>query len=231
LQSNASDGPAAFERAVREYRLTDLAPPSDAVQVAAGSLACTGLFLLGEVHGVAQTPCAIFGLVSRLGVRALAFEWSHDELDGVIQPALASGVLDARVLWALLPNAEVFSGDGRFTAGHVCLIEQLASRLERVVLLDEVGSSGQQREEVMATRLLGATRRDSPMLAVLGVAHVMRSSVGRLDPVGLLVERELPGVANGFLAPSSVEPLPVDVVVPIGAASPAVAPRHPLRAE
>jgi hypothetical protein len=72
---------AAFERAVADYRLPDLAPPAKALAVAAASLDRTGLFLLGEAHGVAQTPLAILGLAQRLGARALAFEWSY-EIEG-----------------------------------------------------------------------------------------------------------------------------------------------------
>lgn len=103
---------AAFERAVADYRLTDLAPPDEALAVAAASLDRTGLFLLGEVHGVALTPCAILGIAQRLGVRALAFEWSLDELDDVVQPVLSTGRVASDALWRLPPSAEVFSGDG-----------------------------------------------------------------------------------------------------------------------
>jgi len=78
------------------------------------------------------------------------------------------------------------------------------------------------------------------MLAVLGAGHVVRSPLDELESVGLLVEEELPGVANGILAPSSGtfwfhgehefsagELPPADVVVPIGVAYPAVVPHHP----
>ena len=235
----APQGRAAFERAVAEYRLTDLAPPDEVVSVAAVSLERTGLFLLGEAHGVAQTPCAILGLGARLGVRSLAFEWAHDELDDVVQPVLTTGTVASDVLWSLPPTAEVFSGDGRFTAGHVRLLERLAEQLERIVLLDTVGTEGAERELRMAGRLLAARDRASPMLAVLGAGHVGRMGLDELEPVGRLVDREVPGVANGILAPSSgtvwfhgerdlsPDELPqVDVVVPLGVARPAVVPRY-----
>ena len=233
----------AFERAVADYRLTDLAPPDEALAVAAASLDRTGLFLLGEVHGVAQTSRAILGLARRLGVRALAFEWSYDELDDVVQPVLSTGSIASDALWRLPPSAEVFSGDGRFTAGHVRLLEHLGDQLDRIVLLDRVGSEGSDREIGMARRLLAGRRGESPMLAVLGVGHVVRAPLDDLEPVGLLIEGELPGVANGILAPSSGRfwfhgehelrsgrlP-PADVVVPLGIAYPAVVPQHPLGA-
>jgi hypothetical protein len=234
-------GREAFERAVADYRLADLVPPAEALAVVAASLDRTGLFLLGEAHGVAQTPLAILGLASRLGARALAFEWSYDELDEVVQPVLLTGTVDSDALWTLPPSAEVFSGDGRFTAGHVRLLEHMSDRLDRIVLLDRVGSEGQEREVGMAQRLLAERRQDSPLLVVLGGAHVVREPLDKLEPVGLLIEIELPGVANGILAPSSGTSWfhgehevasgklpPADVVVPIGTAYPAVVPQHPL---
>lgn len=138
-------------------------------------------------------------------------------------------------MWGLPPTAEVFSGDGRFTAGHVRLLEHVGDRLDRIVLLDRVGSEGPERELEMAQRLLAGRRRDAPMLGVLGAGHVARTPHGGPEPVGLLVEQDVPGVAAGILAPSSGtcwfhgerelpfgELLPVDVVIPIGVASPAV---------
>ena len=81
------------------------------------------------------------------------------------------------------------------------------------------------------------------MLAVLGAGHVVRAPLDDVKPVGLLVEEELPGVANGILVPSSGtvwfhgehefsagELPPADVVVPLGVAYPAVVPHHPLGA-
>jgi hypothetical protein len=234
-------GREGFERAVADYRRTDLEPPAEALAVAAASFDRTGLFLLGEAHGVAQTPLAILGLASRLGVRALAFEWSYDELDDVVQPVLLTGRVDSDALWSLPPSAEVFSGDGRFTAGHVRLLQHLSNLLDRIVLLDHIGSEGQEREMVMARRLLAEGHQDSPLLAILGAMHVVREPLDELEPVGLLIEAELPGVANAILAPSSGtawfhgerdvasgELPPVDAVIPIGIAHPAVVPQHPL---
>jgi len=214
----------AFVRAVAGYQLTPLELPADALAVVADSLDRTGLFLLGEMHSVAQTPLAILALVSRLGIRTLAFEWSYDELDVVVQPVLSTGRIDLDALWALPPSAEVFSADGRFTAGHVRILEHLSDRLDGIVLLDRVGSESQERENGMARRLLDDRRRESRTLVVLGAAHVLREPFEGLDPVGRLVERELSGVANGILAPAGAEQLRTDVVFPIGPAEPAVVP-------
>ena len=229
---------AVFEQAVADYQLTDLAPPAEALAVARSSMERTGLFLLGELHGVAQTPRAILSVARRLGIRRLALEWSHDELDRVIQPVLATGNIAYDALWRLPASAEVFSGDGRFTAGHVRLLEHLCRDLDQIVLLDQAGATGSEREIGMARRLLAARRQDSPTLAVLGVGHVVRDRLDDTEPVGSLVERELPGVANGILAPSggvswfhgelqvpAVDLPPTDAVFPIGSAEPAVTPR------
>ena len=175
--------------------------------------------------------------MERLGVRALAFEWSYDELDDVVQPVLTTGAVDSDALWALRPSAEVFSGDGRHTAGHIRLLEHLGGQLDRIVLLDRAGSEGSSREREMAQRLVAARHPGSPMLAVLGVGHVVRARDDDVESVGLLVDHELPGVANGILAPSSGtcwfhgevevpfgDAPPTDVIVPIGVASPAVVP-------
>jgi len=227
----------AFERAVADYQLTCLELAADALAVAGASLDRTGLFLLGEMHGVAQTPLAILELVNCLGIRSLAFEWSYDELDGVVQPVLSTGRVDLEALWGLSSSAEVFSGDGRFTAGHVRLPEHLSERLDRIVLLDRVGSEGQERETGMTRRLLDERREGSRTLAILGAAHVLREPLADgVAPVGLLVERDLPGVANGALVPDggtcwfhgeqAVSPAApaVDVLVPIGPAGPAGVP-------
>lgn len=79
------------------------------------------------------------------------------------------------------------------------------------------------------------------MLAVLGASHVVRARHDELEPVGLFIEQELPGVANAVLAPSSgtswfhgdqevpsAERPPADVELPIRVSYPAVVPRHPL---
>jgi hypothetical protein len=154
-----------------------------------------------------------------------------------VQPVLSTGAVASDALWTLPRSAEVFSGDGRFTAGHVRLLEHLADRLERIVLLDHVGSEGLSRERELARRLLGARRRDSPLLAVLGTSHVVRAPIADSESVGLLVEEQVPGVANGVLVPSSGTlwfhgeqripsgaPPAADVVIPLGVVSPAAVP-------
>ena len=58
----------------------------------------------------------------------------------------------------------------------------MSDQLDRVVLLDRVGLEGSEGEMGMARRLLAGRRRDSPLLAVLGVGHVVREPLGEVAP-------------------------------------------------
>jgi len=84
--------------------------------------------------------------------------------------------------------------------------------------------------------------RVSPLLAWLWAGDGGRGRLEGLETLGSLIAEEPSGVASGFLAPSSGtcwfhgeqelvpgDPPPVDVVVPLGVAHPAVVPQHPLR--
>jgi hypothetical protein len=150
-------GRASFEAAVDAYDLEAL--PVDVASAREAFEASDGLLVLGEAHGVEQTPAVVYALLRALGIRRLALEWAEDELR-----AVADGALDA--LWALAPGAEAFSGDGRLTAGHLALLRRAA--LDEVVLLDRVGSEGESRSVAMRERLLAAER---PLLAVVGAQH------------------------------------------------------------
>jgi hypothetical protein len=233
-------GRAAFERAAGAYPLDGVPVPPGVEAIGRASLDETGLLLVGERHGVEQTPRAILSLVLTLRADALAFEWSWDEFDHVVQPVLATGRVDAEALWSLPDGAEAFSGDGRFTAGHVRLLEALAPRLRQVLLADRlVSASPQAREADMAERLLRHRVRGGRMLAVLGAAHATREQQGGVEPAGVLVARELPAVRTCMLAPaggtvwhhgeSSVRSgWPVfDAELPIGEARPARVPVRP----
>ena len=168
-------GRAAFEAAVDAYDLE--AVPLDEARLAPvrdAFAASDGLLLVGEAHGVEQTPAVLHALIRSLGLRGLALEWSEDELD----PVVAAGF---ETLWDLPPDAEVFSGDGRFTAGHVALLESL--ELDQLVLLDRAGSSGEERSLELGERLLAARRPGVPLLAVLGASHAVptkRTAAARL---------------------------------------------------
>ena len=189
-----------FRRAVEAHALHEPRLDRAPLAVASASLERAGVVVLGERHGVAETPAAIAALARALGARALAFEWSYDELGELVEDALSSGRFDLDRLWELPADGDVFSGDGRFTAGHVRLIEELvgAGRLEHVILVDRLGSEGDEREREMAERLRGSLRAGLETIAVVGHGHAVR------DPAGASMfsrlEQALPGVANGSLS-------------------------------
>lgn len=75
---------------------------------------------------------------------------------------------------ALPDGAEAFCGDGRFTAGHVALLERLVAegRLAQVILFDRLASLQPERSTEMAVRLAADWNRDHQLIAVVGGAHV-----------------------------------------------------------
>lgn len=226
-------GRLEFERAASAYRLDGVDVPDEVAAAGGASLDATGLFLVGELHGVEQTPRAVFALARRLKVDSLAFEWSWDQFD----PVVARRRVDTEALWSLPPDAEAFSGDGRFTAGHVRLLEAMSGDLVQVLCADVlVSETAEAREEEMAARLLNGRVPGGRMIAVLGADHATREPAGAVMGAGALLARDLPPLATCLLAPTggsvwyrgerSVR-LPgarFDVELPIGPARPAVVP-------
>jgi hypothetical protein len=127
--------PSEFAAAVAEHAFADSAFEPDALARAAVSLAETGLLVVGEPHGVRETPSVLYALAIALGTRAVAFEWSHEEMEAAVQAFLRSGSFDFEELWSLPSSAEFFCGDGRITAGHFALLQRLRreGRLDQVI--------------------------------------------------------------------------------------------------
>lgn len=174
----------------------------------------------------------------RLDARALALEWSYDEIDDVVERVLATGKVDLDELWRTPDGGDLFAGDGRFTAGHVAVLEHLAAtgELEQVILLDRLAAEGAERERELAARLLESLRPGLRTIAVVGHAHAARDEIGGAPSMFAHVERALPGVANGILAfrsgtchhrgEAEVWPITVraDATFELGRATPAVVP-------
>lgn len=226
-----------FERAVSSYRLEGIAVPHTVADLAESSLSASGLIVAGESHGVEQTPRAVYALARRLGVDALGFEWSWDQFDHVVQPVLETGRVDREALWSLPPEAEAFCGDGRFTAGHVRLLDDVAGGLDELVCVDVLESeTPQAREEAMAERILAALRPGRRLLVVVGSWHAGTETDDRVEPACVLLRRAVPGLRTVMLAPAAgtvwfgrekpFEPQPhgLDVELRIGPARPAVVP-------
>lgn len=167
-----------FADAVRTYRFDEPAFDRDMVARARGSLAATRLLVVGEWHGVYETPSALASLAVSLDTRAVAFEWSHEEMDEPLQRFLHSGRFDFEHLWSLPDSAEFFCGDGRIAAGHFALLQRLAieRRLEQVIAFDRLDpeplpDDPSVRDREMAARLLGEWDDRIPLLVLTGAAH------------------------------------------------------------
>jgi hypothetical protein len=186
--------------------------------------------VLGESHGNAETASAILSLVRALGIHSLALEWSFDEVGGLVRNAVATGRFDPDELWAIPAGGDLFSGDGRFTAGHVRVLEHLVQTgtLAEIVPIDRLDQDPpleDDREVEMAERLLAALRPGLPMLAVVGFFHASREPFAGTEPMFVHLERALPGLGNGVLErPDRPVDHPVDAVFRLPHATPAVVP-------
>ncbi len=214
------------------------------MDIAHGSLERTGLFVLGETHGIAETANTILTLVRALGIRSLGLEWSFDEVGELVDEAVATGRFDLDALWQVPTGGDLFAGDGRLTAGHVRMLELLiqSGELTRVIPFDRLDRDPPleiDREAEMSRRLLEHLGPEAPMLAVTGFFHAAREPFEGLEPMFVHLERTLPSLANGVLDFSlgtaysrGEQPLTpvgskVDAIFRLGRASPATVPvRH-----
>ena len=162
--------PSDFAAGVDEYIFEDVA-------VDTGALTGADLVLVGEAHGMRQTPSLLYAIACALDARALAFEWSHEEMDFLLQAFMRYGSFDFERLWTLPESAELFCGDGRITAGHFALLQRLREegRLEQVIAFDRLDPDPlpewQVRDREMAERLLAKWNRQLPLIAVTGAFH------------------------------------------------------------
>jgi hypothetical protein len=179
-----------FSKAVRAHRFERVALDAAALAVASESLAETGLLLVGEPHGVYETPAVLYAIIDALDVRAVALEWSHDELGGHVDRSLANGSLEFDEYWALPPSAEFFAGDGRITAGHFALLERLRAedRLDQLILYDrldpEPPPEWHVRDREMAERLLATWDDRHPLLVLTGAFHAQTTPLADGEPMG-----------------------------------------------
>ena len=94
-----------FAAAVAEHPFPDYEFDPGTLARAAASLADAGLLVVGEPHGVRETPSVLYALASALGTRAVAFEWSHEEMDEPVQTFLRDSAFDFERLWSLHERA------------------------------------------------------------------------------------------------------------------------------
>jgi hypothetical protein len=121
----------------------------------------------------------------------------NDEVDAVVQPLVAEGELRFDPLWSLPPAADALGADGRVTAGHFAVLRVLREegRLEQLILIDRGGpAEPDEREQEMTSRLLSERRPERTTLVVVGAYHALLERVEELEPLGVRVRRELPGL-------------------------------------
>ena len=180
--------PAEFRAAVDAYRFTATVPPHPA-----------GSIVIGHAHGLraAWEPALVYTLACETDGVAVAFEWSDDELRPLVDDLIASGRVDLDELWHLPEGAEAFCGDGRFTAGHVALLERLLAegRLSQLILFDRVDWVQPERSTQMAARLTRDWSRQHRLVAVVGAGH-LPVFAAHLPDVALL-ELDYTGTVTG----------------------------------
>jgi hypothetical protein len=200
--------PSEFAAAVAEHPFPEFRFEADTIERARRSLADAGLLLVGEPHGVRETPSALYALASALGTRAVAFEWSHEEMEEPVRAFLRRGSFDFERLWSLPASSEFFCGDGRIAAGHFALLQRLwcEGRLDQVILLDRLDPDPpddwavqvRRREPEMAQLLLSQWDRRFPLLALAGAFHAqLHAPEG--EPMAAYLARELPGLEPAML--------------------------------
>lgn len=203
-----SSSPAAFAAAVAEHPFAEFPFDHDALARAAASVAAAGLLIVGEPHGVRETPSALYALAVALGTRAVGFEWSYEEMEQPTQAFLRNGSFDFRELWSLAADSEFFCGDGRITAGHFALLERLRreGRLDQVIVFDRLDPAPVEdwaeqvriRDAAMAERLLAEWSRNHPLLVLTGAFHA-RVEADEGTPMAAHLARSLPGVQPAML--------------------------------
>jgi hypothetical protein len=190
--------PEEFAAAVRAHRFEPLDIGTDVLTRGRRSLDSAGLLVVGEAHGVRETPGVLLALAQALGTRAIAFEWSWEELDELVQDYVAGASLDLGRLWSLPAWAEVFGGDGRVTAGHFALLQRLRDerRLDQVVLYDRLDPeppvNAAVREREMADRLLAEWDAQLPLVILTGAGHARLDA--DTDTLASLLARSRPGL-------------------------------------
>ena len=190
--------PDEFRSAIEAHRLQAIALAAEAVEAARLAVQESGMLVVGEPHGVRETPGVLYSLATALGARAVAFEWSHAEMDGAVQTFVRNGSLDLERVWSLPASAEFFCGDGRITAGHFALLERLRDegRLDQVILFDRLDpgpapGDRQAREREMAERLLAQWKRRGPVLVLVGAFHAQLDADDG-ETMAMRLAREVP---------------------------------------
>jgi hypothetical protein len=227
-----------FAAAVRAHAFDQHGFDAEVLARARRSLSEAGLLVVGELHGVRETPGVLLSLARTLGTRAVAFEWSWEELDEHVQRFVSGGSFDFGRLWSLPASAEFFCGDGRVTAGHFALLQRLReeARLGQVILFDRLDPKPPPgplvRARDLADRLLAEWDERLPLLVLTGAGHAtldgdaMASHLARRRPGLETATIEYSGGQGWFHGVYDVPPptSSAELVLRVPLATPAVVP-------
>ena len=171
----------------------------------------TGVLVVGEPHGFAETPRFVLRLMREVDARALALEWSYEEVDEALQRFVHTGEL------VLPPSAEIFNGDGRALEEHVELLHALRAdgRLEQLIAFDRLDREGQtweDRDRDMADRLLEQWDRRHRLIAVTGGFHAQLDCTEGTT-MAMHLARALPGLQTAMLDYENVGGMPPAPIV------------------
>ena len=201
--------PSEFARAVAGYSLPDVILDADVVAMARASIADSGLLVVGEQHGIYETPSVLHALAQVLGTRAIAFEWSFEEVDEPLQGFLRAGEFDFDRLWSLPGSAEFFCGDGRFAAGFFRLLQRLRGegRLDQIIAYDRLDPEPapvdwRPRDREMASRLLAEWDDRLSLLVLTGAFHAQLEPA-ESDTMAAHLARARPGLQAAMLSYTS----------------------------
>jgi hypothetical protein len=189
----------ALTSAVQAFDATPLGlqvdPDADAA--VRESLQRTGMVLLGEAHGMAETPVLVEELIAWFGLDGIALEW-HEDLRPWLDRWIADGVLTDPV-WGSDLAGEVWGGDGRLTAGHLAALRRWAASGVLITLMDgstimrpRPGETEEamgrrwwsERDAAMAGRVLAAPDAPGGRLVVAGNLHTRLEPLPVDDPIG-----------------------------------------------
>jgi hypothetical protein len=181
----------AFLQAAAEFVVADveLQADSSAAVAARRSIDNSGLLLLGEVHGVKENPLLIRALMQMFGLTSLALEWPED-----LAPAVAAFLAGEM----LNDHPQLWSGDGRITAGHLAVLADRATAgpFELTLFDRAMGAdwSWSRRDEAMAACIMAGSAGSSPTLVVAGNAHTPLRPSDLGVPMGAHLAQQRPGL-------------------------------------
>jgi hypothetical protein len=219
---------AEFAGAVSDYVFEEHLLDSEVVAKARVAVERAGLLVVGEPHGVRETPSVLYALAGMLGTRGVAFEWSHEELDAGLQAFVRGAPWDFEELWSLPADAEFFCGDGRITSGHFALLRRLRDegRLDEAIAFDRLDPvlpvEWQVRDRELAERLQREWR-GAPLLVLTGAFHAQLEG----ETMTAHLVRERPGLTSLTLDYGQPGRPPTPLVLRLPNASPAVVPQRP----